>query len=139
MAHFSAPSCEVSASEHPYPWEQHVAKTPDGCTVCREDFSGPRSGWPIRPGLRYAEGAYEISVPASTKNIGTREPGELAAYGPWFTNFRASLNIESHGNPDSGGGLIFRLNEHGCYLLLVQGRGYTIAYKLAKKFWGGPG
>jgi hypothetical protein len=163
VAHFSTTSCEVSASEHPYPWEPHITKTPGGLTTYHDDFSDPRSGWPIHPGLRYAAGAYEISISppaksmmssgrgmtsASVESMGTRAPGEIAAYGPWLTDFRASVKIEP---PVEGGdgGLIFRLNEKGYYLLLLQrGKGasdtvgfdpghHAIAYKLVKKFWGG--
>jgi hypothetical protein len=63
------------------------------------------------------------------------KPGAIAAYGPSFTNFRASVNIESYGNPDGDGGLIFRLNERGYCLLLVQEGSHAIAYKPVKKFW----
>ncbi|MGO9096281.1 MAG: VWA domain-containing protein [Bryobacteraceae bacterium] len=130
LAHFSATGCEVSPSRHPYPWEPHLSKTPDGLTIYRDDFSDPRSGWPTHPGFRYAEGAYEISVPA------------IAGNGPSFAGFRASVKIE----PQSGeAGLVFRLNERGCYLLLVQWRHMashlrqeTVRYKLVKKFWSGP-
>jgi Ca-activated chloride channel family protein len=153
---FSITNCEVSASKHPYPWEPHVRKTPDGLTVYSEDFSNSRSGWPQRTGFRYVGSAYEISIPppptipspgrrggsvdAQAPGLGTRDPGEIAAYGPLFTDFRASVKIESH---DGDGGLIFRLNERGYYRLLLQkgnrhgAKGFeeTISYKLEKKFW----
>jgi len=131
LPHFSTTSCAVSAADHPYPWEPHTTKTPDGLMLYREDFTDARSGWPNRSGLRYVDGAYEISVSSAAKGLGTRDPGNLAAYGPWFTNFSASVKIESHGGD---GGLIFRLNDRGYYLLLVQ-EGRQDAYKLVKKFW----
>jgi hypothetical protein len=163
MAHFSTTSCEVSAKDHPYPWEPHVTRTPDGVTEYFDDFSDPRSGWPVRQRLRYVAGAYEISLPppelpersmvstwggglgsASVKRIVTRAPGEIAAYGPSFTDFQASVEIESPGDGLGDGGLIFRLNERGYYLLLIQKRKGpadttpgedSIEYKLVKRFW----
>jgi VWFA-related protein len=132
MAHFFTTRCEVSAKDHPYPWEPHVTRTPDGLTVYQDDFSDPRSGWPNRPGLGYAGGAYQVSVAPAIGSSGAREPGGIAAYGPWFTNFRASVNLQP-GPGDGAGGLIFRLNERGYYLLLLK----HANYKLVKKFWGG--
>ncbi len=158
MAHFSTTSCEISASEHPHRWEMHVTKTPDGLRTYLDSFSDPQSGWPVHAGLRYAAGAYEISIspptrgmisapgrgmnPVPAESLGTRVLGEIAAYGPWFDDFRASVKIEPHGEGD--GGLVFRVNERGYYLLLLQrGKGASdtarggnpIAYKLVKRFW----
>jgi hypothetical protein len=104
--------------------------TPDGLTIYRDDFSDPRSGWPTHPGFRYVAGAYEITDSA------------IATNGPSFKDFRASVKIE----PQSGdAGLVFRLNEGGCYLLLVQRRSMarhlrqgSVRYTLVKKFWSGP-
>jgi Ca-activated chloride channel homolog len=147
--HLSPTICEISASEHPFGWEPRVTKTPDGQTTYRDDFSNPRSGWPIHEGLRYAANAYELSVPPPARSvisagrgmtarveerIGSGDAGEIAAYGPWFTDFRASVKIEPRGDGD--GGLIFRANDRGYYLLLIQkGQGL---YKLVRKFWDRP-
>ena len=157
VAHFSTTSCEVSAADHPYPWESHVTETPGGLTVYRDNFSDPHSGWPVHEGLRYVAGAYEVSGPQQDRppalspgrgmppppaeKIGARSLGTIAAYGPSFTDFHASVDIEPHGDGD--GGLIFRLNERGYYLLLLQKGNrdplnqfsHTISYRLVKRFW----
>ena len=179
IAHFSATGCEVSSSEHPYPWESHVTHSPDGLVTYEDDFSDPRSGWPVRRGLRYAlnspvaaggpAGAYEISIPPPAKNADlipeeprriVRNPataseifavvngGEIAAYGPSFTDFRASVRIEAHPAFYGGGGLIFRLSDRGYYVLVLQrGGGFRttdsrhdprrIAFSFVRKFWDG--
>jgi VWFA-related protein len=165
-AHFSAEGCEVSKAAHPYPWESHVIQTTGGLAMYRDDLSDPKSGWPMHQGLRYAGGGYEIPVAslapqarsagagmmAESVEAGGRVPGEIAAYGPWFSDFRASVKIEPHPerNGEGDGGLIFRLNARGYYLLLLQrGKGASdtlvrdvdgraIAYKLVKRFWDGP-
>jgi VWFA-related protein len=164
-AHFSTTSCEVSAKDHPYPWEPHVTHTTDGLTRYRDDFSDAHSGWPVHDAFRYTGAAYEISVapPARGKasaapergeriappfgKLDLRVPGEVAAYGPWFTDFEASVEIQPPEDGNGDGGLIFRVNERGYYLLLLQrGKGasgilgsrHPIAYTLAKRFWSEP-
>ena len=133
-AHFTADSCEVSAKEHPYPWEPHVMKTPDGVTTYLDNFSDPKSGWPNRPGLRYAQGSYWVASGDSIKKVGSTLYGSIAAYGPWFENFRASVVLGATSG-EANGGLIFRLNERGYYMVLVRTHGIR-EYKLVKRFWG---
>lgn len=156
MVHFSNASCGVSAKDHPYPWESRVTRTQDGVTRYRDDFSDPHSGWPIHQGLHYVAGGYEISIPQPERGrliappvekLDLRVPGEIAAYGPWFTDFEASVEIEPPEDGNGDGGLIFRVNDRGYYLLLLQRgkgasdttRGYhPVAYTVAKRFWSEP-
>jgi Ca-activated chloride channel family protein len=161
--HFSANSCEVSPADHPYPWEPHVTEGPSHAMIYRDDFSDARSGWPNHPGSRYVPGGYELhlalSAPATgdaTRTSGGRmdprtlvTPSEaerrgqgglgdkiLAAYGPWWRNFRASVSIEGSG--DAARGMVFRLGATGCYVLLLSGteKATGISFKLVKQvFW----
>jgi Ca-activated chloride channel homolog len=87
-ARFSTTSCEVSAKDHPYPWESLATRTQDGLTRYRDNLSDPHSGWPIHDGLRYAGGAYEISIAPPERGrltapmvdrLDLRLPGEIAA------------------------------------------------------------
>ena len=98
----------------------------------------------------------EISIPQPERGrliappvekLDLRVPGEIAAYGPWFTDFEASVEIEPPEDGNGDGGLIFRVNDRGYYLLLLQGgkgasdttRGYhPVAYTVAKRFWSEP-
>jgi Ca-activated chloride channel homolog len=169
VVHFSASGCEVSAKDHPYPWELRVTQT-SGARTYHDDFSDPRSGWPNRrtdthlpPGQQhesiisshYVVGGYEIS--RSFSRTAPRERlanGVVAAYGPWWENFRASVLMEggSWARPDqtadlsvSAAGMIFDVSATGYYeLLLTIGEnpaekgGKAIAYMLARRVWYGP-
>jgi hypothetical protein len=59
----------------------------------------------------------------------------LAAYGPWWQNFRASLTIEN--SSAAARGMVFRLNSEGCYVLMLSGNAKSgLSFKLVKKtFW----
>jgi hypothetical protein len=124
-----------------------------GRIVYRENFSDPRSGWPNRPGSRYASGGYELSnlarpetLPVFESSNGGRqlvtpysdvERNVVAAYGPWWVDFRASVIVSpffdakpfptsvpksQSPRPDrSAAGLVFRLNVDGYYAVLVSG------------------
>jgi Ca-activated chloride channel homolog len=117
--HFEATTCQVSAQDHPYPWEPRSVRTPSGGLVYHEDFSDPKSGWPnrreqipairrtirqpqevggeYRPGLRYVSGGYEIShhPPAELRSTGPIADGVVAAYGTSWDNLRASVSVRS--------------------------------------------
>ncbi|MGB7762274.1 MAG: VWA domain-containing protein [Bryobacteraceae bacterium] len=156
--HFSATTCEVSPVDHPYPWEPHITRTPP-TFLYRDDFSDPRSGWPNHPGSRYAQGGYELSraahvtksaddggiaigshggdlsapeQPVSQSGVGE---GILAAYGPWWRNFRASVSLEGSG--PAARGMVFRLGYDGCYVLLFSGteKAKDVSFKLMKKYF----
>ncbi|HLK69586.1 MAG TPA: VWA domain-containing protein [Bryobacteraceae bacterium] len=139
--HFLATSCEVSAVDHPYPWEPHVTDGPNRTKIYQDDFADPRSGWPNHPGSRYAAGAYEMSKVVTTPKFGvivtgTGYEGILAAYGPWWTDFRASISI-ARASP-AARGLVFRLNDEGYYVILLMnsGKGGEVSYKVVKRtFW----
>lgn len=88
-------------------------------------------------GLRYQGGGYFISGANSSKDTLTNVEGRIAAYGPWFENFRASVSVEEHGGERTAGGLIFRLNESGYYVVLLR-TARPMAYKLVKRFWSLP-
>ncbi len=159
--HFSPNSCVVSPTAHPYPWEPHVTQSPSHATIYQDDFSDSRSGWPNRAGSRYVQGAYEISAVANApKSANTGEgttrsrsggldltssrpapqhggfgEGSLVAYGPWWSSFRASVSMDSSG--PVAGGMVFRLNDEGCYILLLSGaeKAKDISFKLVKKIF----
>ena len=135
--HFDATSCEVSPLEHPYPWEPLVTGLLSGTITYRENFSDPRTGWPNHAGSRYAPGAYEIShsMPITGGGVGQYvAEGTIAANGPWWGDFRASLLVDDRGSNEEGGGMIFRLNDKGYYLLLLTRIGTPhCSFKLVKK------
>jgi Ca-activated chloride channel family protein len=160
--HFSATSCEVAPAEHPYPWEPHVSEGPAHTTIYQDDFSDPRSGWPNHAGSRYVQGGYEISRAADApKSANTDGPGMhgslspanptapqqrgqggsgeglIAAYGPVWQNFRASVSMAGSG--PGARGMVFRLNYEGCYVLLLQGteKAKDISFKLVKRTFPG--
>ena len=150
---FSPTSCELSPADNPYPWEPHVTHSALSATIYQDDFSDPRSGWPNHAGSRYVPGAYELSgaskstqgdVPVSNasgwgllstteQTVSQPSEGGLAAYGPWWHNFRASVSIEGSG--PAARGMVFRLGPDGCYELLLSGteKAKDISYKLVKK------
>jgi Ca-activated chloride channel family protein len=149
--HFAANSCAVSPAEHPYPWAPHVtASSLAHRSVYRDDFADARSGWPDHPGSRYAGGGYEINPDAEAKSapvvpvgqgrylssIQRGAVGMIAAYGPAFENFRASVAVSGRWT-EGGGGLVFRLNEAGTYLLLLSATGSTphMQFKLVRRGW----
>ena len=155
--HFSATSCDVSPVEHPYPWEPHVTESPNHTQIYQDDFSDSRSGWPNHAGSLYVPGAYALSragksayadevgphsgawLSATTiqtvpqNGLSGLDEGILAAYGPWWRNFRASVSMEGSGS--AAWGMVFRLNDEGCYVLLLSGteKGADISYKLVRK------
>ena len=157
---FVGDSCQVSPAEHPYPWETHVTEGPSNTTIYREDFANARSGWPNHPGSRYVPGGYELHLaePNDTSSASRTAKGGtdyarldtspaagdpagmgdalLAAYGPWFRNFRASLAVEGTGG--AARGMVFRLGAEGCYILLISGteKAKDVSFRLLKKtFW----
>jgi len=123
--------------------------------VFREDFSDPASGWPQKPGFLIKEGRYHLEMavraprlpqlPRGDSRITTEvkvlNEGQLAANGPWWTDFEASVLVEfQSGRRDfhsmtPAAGLVFRLNERGYYALLIsQSFGKAkVHYKLVKK------
>jgi VWFA-related protein len=170
--HFAVDSCTVSPTEHPHPWEPHVTAGLPHTSIYQDDFSDPHSGWPNRTYWRYASGGYQITVgppPHSETNpgrgIARNEPswgsdaggadqyaistGTVAAYGPVFENFSASISVSGqwtrivspqHPNQftDGGAGLVFHLNASGCYILLLSGSGKAehLRFKLVKLSFG---
>ena len=159
---FLATSCQVSPADHPYPWEPHVTKSPSNGMIYQDDFSDPRSGWPNHPGSRYVPGGYELRLagdsghveadspfrgdgvdltapaPGRSGDMGHTAPGDavLAAYGPVWRNFRASLSVEGSG--PAARGMAFRLGAEGSYVLLVSGTGRSgdVSFKLVKRIFG---
>jgi len=144
-------SCEVSANEHPYPWESRVSQSPSKTTVYREDFSDPQSGWPNRGGSTYRPEGYVISrsVSPDTVTTGPVAEGRIAAYGPWWEGFRASVLVDANWRRIRGGriglhattaGMVFHLNEGGYYAVLLSSsdRGKTMAFTIVRNvFWEG--
>ena len=159
---FFGGTCEISRKIHPYPYESKVAESKEGISY-REDFSDARSGWPNREGSRYIASGYELSntEPSKIDNLGGSNPllggfsftvqkNVVAAYGPWWTDFRASAVVDQLQakrsassetidpksiNPGSAAaGLVFRLNDRGYYaLLLTSARGTKdLSFKVEK-------
>ncbi len=144
FVHFDNGTCTVSPEFHPYPYESKLTQGPDGM-IYREDFSSPQSGWPIHEDSHYVRGGYELSnpkmeiagpVPAmmmSGSRTGEGHPeifreNVVAAYGPWWHDFRASVNMNavlgSRHLPHKAApaaGLLFRMSPQGYYALLVRG------------------
>jgi hypothetical protein len=159
--HFTATACTVSPVDHPYPWEQHITRGLPHTAVYRDDFSDSHSGWPNHPGSRYVAGGYEIlsnpEVLTETVMGGGRgrptvirtiargsAPGTIAAYGPEFENFRASVSVSGKWTPSrtledaaGSGGMVFRLNGAGSYLAMLSATGDAshISFKLVRRTW----
>ena len=113
--HFQASSCEVSAKQHPYPWESRTTVNARGLLTYHEDFSDPRTGWPNREAgvqnhssasLRYVADGYELSR------------------GGYF---------------NMAAGFIFHMGPDGYYALLLSGHGLPdsrdVAIELVKRTW----
>jgi Ca-activated chloride channel family protein len=116
---FKASTCEVSATDHPYPWEPKSNVMLSGGLAYHEDFADPKSGWPNRTepyptdrprsagnapaggggfkrALRYVSGAYEVSQhPPPGLSTASILDGIVAAHGPAWHNFRASVSVRS--------------------------------------------
>ena len=164
--HFTTTSCAVSPAEHPHPWEARMTSSPASPRSYHEDFSDARSGWPNghspNANAHYIRGGYELSrsvLPVndtfSTADGEVADPGDsvIAAYGPWWTDFRASALLEGRpehwakslretGLPDrtdSGVGLVFNLTERGYHAFLLMAdesvNGTTV--ELIKADWNG--
>ena len=149
-ADFTEGTCEVSPKIHPYSYESKVVLN-DGVISYHEDFSDTRSGWPNRENSRYISSGYELSnsgaskvEPSASSFGGARyfapQRDVLAAHGPWWADFRESALVEKvppipKGSPDSpaadqpAAGLVFRMNDSGCYALLLAESPKT------KKLW----
>jgi hypothetical protein len=114
---------------------------PSGEIAYYENFSDPRTGWPNRVDSRYASGAYQMYrklLPTSTdrQQLNWVDVGTIAANGPWWSDFRASLLVDERGSGQEGEGMVFRLNDRGYYALLLTRIGTThCSFKLLKKNW----
>jgi len=124
--------------------------------IFREDFSDAASGWPQKSGFFIRAGRYHLERPAVrssrlprgdspiTTEVKILNEGQVAANGPWWTDFEASVLVEfQFGRRDShsmtpAAGLVFRLNERGYYALLISHSfGHAkVHYKLVKKDLG---
>lgn len=157
FVHFDEPACTVSPKLHPYPYEADVTDGPGGMTY-RENFADVHSGWPVHKDSHYVSGEYELSnLPEEAGNVsdamrsyamGGAIPFQvglgakamafrrdvLAAYGPWWTDFRASVSVKVAPAVESRGaksqfpyasrpaaGLLFRMSPKGYYALLLSG------------------
>lgn len=152
---FRATGCEVSAKEHPFPWESRLTIGPGGARTYHEDFSNPQSGWPnfrfypaTRSKAHYISGGYEIyrfgvpaaMAPPAENEIALSADTAIAAYGPWWKNFRATLLFESQSYaPGSSAGLVTSVNEGGYYALLVTAgsSGKQALFSFVKGTWNG--
>ena len=144
-------TCEISPKIHPYPFESKLTQSGEGISY-HEDFSDPRSGWPNHDDSRYVPSGYELSNvgPSKIDNVQRSNPflggfslslhqRVVAAYGPWWTDFRASAVLDELRSKNSGSagpsdftsidasravaGLVFRMNERGYYDLLLSDAG----------------
>jgi Ca-activated chloride channel homolog len=139
--HFDTTSCEVSPVEHPYPWEPLVTRLPSGAIAYQESFADPRTGWPNRADSRYASGAYEmyrrlLPTSADRQQLNWVDVGTIAANGPWWGDFRASILVDDREADQEGEGMVFRLNDRGYYaVLLTRISTKYCSFKLLKKAW----
>jgi Ca-activated chloride channel homolog len=147
--HFDEKTCTVSPNFHPYPYESKLSRDPAGM-IYREDFSDPHSGWPIHKDSHYITGGYELSNPkVDVSNNGQLIPGAaptaspadkttfqqdvVAAYGPWWSDFRASVTMSAQlekvsrsagaeflHNSFPASGFLFRMGLNGYYALLAR-------------------
>jgi hypothetical protein len=163
--HFLPDSCRISPEAQPYPYEPHLIQKQDSL-LYRDNFSDPRSGWPNHKGSRYTSAGYELSYDDTPVS---RQPGDkifftltaigegvLAAYGPWWQDFRASVLVDANWpklegtSPitprsatvnaySSAAGIVFRMNDGGFYafLLSTAGKGASLWFKLVSKTYGG--
>jgi Ca-activated chloride channel family protein len=124
--HFRSDTCEISAEAHPYPYERKLSRQ-NGRLVYHEDFADPKSGWPFRESSWYGNGEYHLSF---SRQVGTDagDEGTLSAYGPWWSDFQASVSLKLSMAPARNAGtrtlpaagLVFRLNDRGYYALLIS-------------------
>ena len=134
-------TCKVSPQAYPYPWEALITHEPSGAVTYRETFTNPRTGWPNRPRSHYVAGAYEMSrkidIAQGSGHPGDA-PGSAVAYGPWWTDFRATLLVDDESSDQEGEGMVFRLNGNGYYALLLTRIGKMhSSFKLIKHRWDG--
>jgi len=155
FVHFDVATCTVSPKFHPYPYEADVTRGPNGM-VYRENFSDSHSGWPIHEDSHYVSGGYELSnsevqvgsineamrssamdasalpnaSPTAASTSTTFRQNVVAANGPWWINFRASVNVNAA--PGSVAGLVFRMNQLGYYALFVSRAGKKLSAGLVK-------
>jgi hypothetical protein len=114
----------VSPRDHPYPWEALVTGWDPYSTASlqnvryHETFADPQSGWPNREGSRYRNSAYKMHVGLARLTPQRAVEGSLAAYGPWWTDFRASITVATAGGWAKG--IVFRLNSRGYYEFLLE-------------------
>jgi VWFA-related protein len=138
FVHFDQLACTVSPEFHPYPYEARLTRGANGMTY-REDFSDPHTGWPDHPDSHYVSGGYQLSnAPVINRGVEEAAQNVIAAYGPWWSDFRASVMLRilpaaqiadpERGPqwqfPDAAGpaaGLVFRMSSKGYYALLVSG------------------
>jgi Ca-activated chloride channel homolog len=154
LVHFDEATCTISPSFYKFPYEAKLTNGPNGM-IYREDFSNPHTGWPVHKDSHYVSGAYELDnlstevanneeyttstgemmdSPPETTTTRTFQQDIVAAYGPWWHDFRASVNLkavfekmhnEAKTKPSNeahpAAGLLFRMNVNGYYALLVSG------------------
>jgi Ca-activated chloride channel family protein len=163
---FNASACEVSVRDHPYPWELK-SRLVSGALTYHEDFTDANSGWPNRsehfspeliplpqkwpvigPGsysMRYVSGGYKMSnhPPPGVSTSSVRD-GVVAAYGPAWHDFQASVSVASDWtvfrtertpNPkddlmglfEVASGLVFHLSYEGYHALVLSGGDLKLA------------
>jgi Ca-activated chloride channel family protein len=98
---FNGEDCSVSPKAYPYPYEARVLVSGADFKY-HEDFSDPRTGWPNHAGSRYTARGYELSYEDATHkgnqilvNTGPLGAGILAAYGPWWSEYQASVEVDA--------------------------------------------
>ena len=136
-AYFTMSACTISPQEHPYPYESKLTREGNRL-VYHEDFADPSSGWPFDDSSWYGSNEYHIVRKGS---IDLRGEGSVRAYGPWWTDVRASVSVKPPAATASEGwttspaaGLVFRLNDLGYYALLIGAAPGIHAKLIAKWF-----
>ena len=144
--HFQASGCEVSAQDHPYPWQLKSTLTPSHGLVNHEDFCDPRSGWPNRGEERRRANIVQACAmfPAAIKFRATRPCISPLPASSWTERSQAmersgitsgrqcqaaaeptSTSQTLHGSRggffESPSGLVFHLNNDGYYVVALSG------------------
>jgi VWFA-related protein len=138
---FSNPASGWPIRREQKPHEQQTRSYRQGSAGMLIGEGAPAVVSEYRPGLRYIDGGYEVARTNPPQGNATAS-GTVVAYGPSWSDFRASINVETDwarpGEEWFGtqAGMIFGLSESGYCALLLRGTGEKnksdIAYALIR-------
>jgi len=129
---FHADSCDISPEQRPYPYELKT-ELREGLRVYHDDFQDASSGWPVnleKGGRRsYQPQGYELAL-SKAQGLMAGD-GIVSGYGPWWTDFRATLKFTS--SSGAAAGLVFRMGDTGFFALLIDVRKIETYYKVVRR------